>query len=160
MAAPLASSDDVADLWRPLSVAETAKANILIAQASALLRRAVSGLDTLVSSGAVDATLVTMVVTNAVLRVMQNPAGVTQQTAGPEAASWTGARAAGKVVITADEIATILPVSTVPTVDGAFVGTAWVRNPLMNPRVLAGEGAPGMVGGSPYAEVPPTERWY
>lgn len=134
MAAPLASSADVAvKLQRSLSAPEAAAADVYIREASALLRRRVAGLDTMLISGDVDPDLARGVVTEAVVRVLRNPAGVSAQTVsgggGTETASWGASRAVGRVVITDDDVALLTPLTSDPTVGGAAIGTVTVRGP-------------------------------
>lgn len=114
MAAALATAADVAVKWRPggpaLTDGEVAYVTVLVGEASAKLRRRVAGLDALIAQGTVDAVLVIAVVTDAVLRVLRNPGGVSQQSIGPSSASFSGIRAAGQVVITDDDVAQLVPV--------------------------------------------------
>lgn len=125
MAAALATAADVQVKWRPggpdLTAGESAYVNVLIGEASAKLRRRVTGLDELIAQGAVDSVLVVAVVTDAVLRVLRNPAGVSQQSIGSSAASFAGIRAVGQVVITDEDVAQILPVDAGDV--GVAVGT-------------------------------------
>lgn len=115
MAGALATAADVAVKWRPggpaLTDGEVAYVTVLVGEASAKLRRRIVGLDALIAQGAVDGVLVIAVVTDAVLRVLRNPAGASQQSIGSSAASFAGVRAVGQVVITDDDVAQILPVA-------------------------------------------------
>jgi hypothetical protein len=140
MAASLATADDVAVKWRPLSPAEGQQVEVLLEEASAKLRRAVPNLDARIASGEIDTVLARSVVTNAVLRVLKNPSGVTQQSAGPETASWSGVRATGEVTITAGDVADVLPVVSGGS-RGSYVGTIWVTpGPPPAVRALDTEG--------------------
>lgn len=129
-----ATVDDVAVKWRPLTPAEEAWAQTLIDEASALARRGVAGLDDLVATGAVDPVLARRVVTDAVLRVLRNPAGVSMHTVGSETYQMSGAGTVGRVVLTPDEIADLRPPAASGTdgvgVAGAYVGTVRIgRSP-------------------------------
>lgn len=140
MPTTLAVPDDVAVKWRPLSTAEEQQVTVLLEEASAKLRRAIPNLDTRIGTGEVDAVLARAVVTNAVLRVLKNPSGVTQQSAGPETASWSGVRATGEVTITASDVADVLPATT-GGARGSYVGTIWTTpGPPPAIRTLDAEG--------------------
>lgn len=136
MVAPFATPTDVVTLWRPsnpvLSDPETTYVTVLLTQASALIRRGVSGIDDAIASGDVDADLVSMVAANAVLRVLRNPSGASQQSIGPESASFAGVKAAGQVVITAEELALLSPLSDGTTVGGSVVGSFRLARPRLH----------------------------
>lgn len=103
----LASPDDVAARWRPLTAAEKASAEAYIADASAYLRTQYPGIDSQITTGAVDAGVVTSVVANMVKRAMLGMAngGAAQQsqTAGPYSVSMTYSNPSGNLYITAFE---------------------------------------------------------
>lgn len=81
--APLATAQDVADIWRALSDAEAQQATNLLAKASALLRNRLGNIDDRVALfateptdvAALDPQIVANVVAGMVKRVMVNPAG-------------------------------------------------------------------------------------
>lgn len=94
MGAPLATTDDVADLWRPLTAgAETDRVARLILKASALLRQKVPWVDARMAAFGVDSTdptgldpeLVANVVATMCKRFLVNPDGATNtsETTGP-----------------------------------------------------------------------------
>lgn len=94
MGTPLATAQDVADIWRPLSDAEDAQAQRLIDKASARLRRrcrfdldaAIATYDTSPTDpSAIDPLIVADVVAGMVKRAMVNPDGATSvsDTEGP-----------------------------------------------------------------------------
>lgn len=111
MADPLATADDVAARWRPLSTQEQAIASVLAGDASVLLRQRFPGIDAQAASGAVDPDILTIVVSNMVRRAMLAPSdGITQQseTAGPFSHSQSYANPLGNVFLTQAEITLIL----------------------------------------------------
>ena len=100
MSAVLASPDDVADIWRPLTDAERARAENLIAKASAMLRAACPfDVDARIAlkdtdptdPDALDKAIVAAVVADMVKRVMANPEGVASksESVGPFSSSTT-----------------------------------------------------------------------
>jgi hypothetical protein len=111
MAIPFASSQDVADRWRPLTSAEATVADTLVADASALIRARFPGIDAQVASGGVDAQVLTAITANMVKRALIAPAdGITQQSEamGPYSQSQTFANPLGNVFLTAAEMTLIL----------------------------------------------------
>jgi hypothetical protein len=111
MGDPFADSSDVAARWRPLTSAEIGQADVLCADASALIRARFPGIDSQVTSGQVDSGVLTMVVAGMVRRAMIAPAeGVSSQseTAGPFARSQTFANPLGNVFLTAADLTLIL----------------------------------------------------
>jgi hypothetical protein len=153
-----ATSTDVSIKWRPtgpaLSTAESAWVDVLIGEASALLRRRLPGLDASITAGTIDATLARMVVTNVVLRVVRNPAGVTQQAVGPESATYAKSQAVGQVVVTDDDIA-VLTDPNAASVGGVLVGTVNVNGPWWEQVEAWGEHTAPW---SPAARIPPPWR--
>jgi hypothetical protein len=103
---PYAQASDIAARWRPLSTDEAARAAVLAGDASALLRAEFPGIDDQIASGAVDSTLLTIVVAGMVKRaLLAPPDGMTQQseTAGPYSQSQSYANPLGNVFLTAAE---------------------------------------------------------
>lgn len=80
--AELASPDDVAAAWRPLSTEEMGVAETLIEQASAKLRVEVPNIDSVAVEGSLKAQLAKTAIVNAVKRVLQNPDGWLSQSFG------------------------------------------------------------------------------
>lgn len=119
-----ATAAQVAAKWRTLTAAEAASVEAHLEEGSALLRRLIAGLDDAIADESVDAVLVRMVLTNAVLRVMRNPSGATSQTVGPESATFAGLNARPEVTFTEAELALLLPDSDTVSVGGAVIGTA------------------------------------
>jgi hypothetical protein len=104
-----ATLSDVEALW-PLSAgATTTRATALLRNAHALLNSRLPGLAANVADATIDADLALMVVVDAVVRVLANPAGVSSQTVGPEAATYTGVRTLGTVAFTDAELAVLSP---------------------------------------------------
>lgn len=112
MADPFASPYDVAVRWRPLTAAEESVAEVLVFDASTLIRQRFPGIDGQVTSGAVDPDILTMVVAGMVKRAMLSPTsdGVSQQsqTAGPFSQSQTYANPLQNVFLTAADLVLIL----------------------------------------------------
>jgi hypothetical protein len=126
---PLASADDVADIWRPLSAAEQTQATRLIGKASAMLRAACPfDIDVRIALAdtdpgnpqALDPTLVATVVAGMVKRVMVNPDGAAAktETTGPysSSTSFTSLRdpgsaqeTRGDLVVLAEDIQALRP---------------------------------------------------
>src|SRR5436190_810046 len=73
---PFATSDDVANAWRPLSPDEAVAVNNHLDFASEIIRSEVSGIDTRITDGAVTAGLVRHVAVSMVLRHLRNPEGL------------------------------------------------------------------------------------
>lgn len=110
MAIPFASAQDVAERWRPLSSVEESIADTLALDASALIRARFPGIDAQVTSGAVDADILTMVVAGMVRRAMVSPDdGVSQQSegVGPFSQSRTFANPLRNVFLTAADLVLI-----------------------------------------------------
>lgn len=124
-----ATTAQVAAKWRTLSSAEEAAAQAHLDEGSALLRRMVSGLDDAIADETVDAVLVRMVLTNAVLRVMRNPSGATSQTVGPESATFSGLNARPEVTFTEAELALITPAGEVLSSGGSVIGSLALGRP-------------------------------
>lgn len=102
---------DVETKWRPLpSSIEQNRATALLDEAEALLNVEIPSLAANIAAGVVSAVLARKVVTDAVIRVLANPAGVTMQTLGPESVQFTGVRTLGTVAFTKDELSTLHPV--------------------------------------------------
>ena len=85
-----ADAIDVADLWRPLTVDETARVTALIGHASVIIRGEVPSVDERLAAGTLDEALLRGTVVEMVLRRMQNPDGAKSvtTTTGP----WTTSR--------------------------------------------------------------------
>lgn len=108
MADPFATAQDVADRWRPLSTSEASTASTLTVDASVIVRAECPGIDARVTDGAVDAALLTQVVSAMVKRAMvggPDLAGVSneQETAGPFMRGTTYANPLGDLYLTRQE---------------------------------------------------------
>jgi len=103
-----ATPGDLAARWRPLAPDEEARAGVLLADASAVLRATDDTLDARIAAGVLDPNLVRGVVCAMVKRAMVaglDVEGVTQQsqTAGPYAASVSYANPSGSLYVTRAE---------------------------------------------------------
>jgi hypothetical protein len=111
MASPFATAEDVAARWRPLTPNELVIAATLVVDASALIRARFPGIDSQVTSGAVDPDVLTMVAAGMVKRALIAPEdGVTQQTegAGPYSQGRTYANPMRNVFLTAADLVLII----------------------------------------------------
>jgi hypothetical protein len=100
---------DVHAKWPLTSPMVETRADALLAEANALLGRELPDLAANITAGTVDTVLARMVVTNAVIRVLVNPAGVSMQTLGPESVQYAGVRTLGAVAFTDDELKLLTP---------------------------------------------------
>lgn len=114
MAAPLAISDDVVELWKPLTAQETVNVDAMLRYVSALIRAKVPNLDARVSAGTLDEDLVTFAAVMPVKRVLMNQDGVRQRSenTGPYSDSITvdSAISSGLLVVNDTDVAALLPV--------------------------------------------------
>jgi hypothetical protein len=127
-----ATADQVAaKLFRTLSAMESAAAEILLEEGSALLRTLVPGLDDALalSPPAVDVVLVRKVLSDAVARVLRNPSGASSQTVGPESASFSGLAARPELAFLASELAMITPPVAGLSAGGFAVGSIRLGRP-------------------------------
>jgi hypothetical protein len=111
MGIPFASHEDVEYRWRPLTPAEQDIADVLAEDASAVIRARFPGIDAQITSGAVDADVVTLVAAGMVKRAMIAPDdGVAQQSEGmgPYSQSRTFANPMRNVFLTAADLVLIL----------------------------------------------------
>lgn len=111
MAGPYATAADVAARWRLLNPDEQEIATTLAGDASALIRSRFPGIDAQVTSGAVDSTILTIVVAGMVKRAMIAPDdGLSQhsESAGPFSESRTYANPMRNVFLTQADLTLIL----------------------------------------------------
>lgn len=109
--AAFAEPDDVAARWRPLTPGEETVAETLCDDASNLIRARFPGIDDQVTSGQVDAAVLTQVVAGMVKRAMIAPAdGLSSQSegVGPYSRSQSYANPLGNVFLTAAEMTLII----------------------------------------------------
>lgn len=108
MAEPFAENSDVAARWRTLSAAEQARADVLLDDASAILRSLVPTVDAQITAGTLDPIVPLSIVCAMVKRAMQGPVdldGVTQSqtTTGPFSTGVTFANPSGDLYLTKSE---------------------------------------------------------
>ncbi len=103
MAAVYATASDVAAAWRPLVTEEESTATTLLSSASVLVRAKVADVDARISAGTLEAELVKTVVVDMVIRVLQNPAGVTHQQALEYSYSFAPGSTGRRLFLTGDE---------------------------------------------------------
>lgn len=172
MVVQIASSDDVEDMWRPLSDAERPRVDRLVLKASALLRQAVPWVDTRLARYAADPTdlgglapsTVATAVATMVKNFLVNPDGATNvsETTGPYSQSRGYALRGdkdirGELAVTGSILAMLTPavltksrlgvIGVTPAVlSPDVVGDGFGLSPL-DGQAYAGE---GWVGGSPW----------
>lgn len=121
--ADFATFEDIESIWRPLNDSEQTAATERLAEASALLRILVPGIDDRAAADPNLAILAKAKVVNAVFRVMRNPMGAKQlqEAAGPFSHSMSGMDGSGSngVFFTDDELM-VLRAST------AQIGSSYV----------------------------------
>lgn len=125
---PFATADEVRELIPRASLApeETAMVEKRIAQAERKIRRRIRDLDDQILDGSIDEQTVSDVIVEAVLRVVRNPEGFTQETDGNYSYILSSEHN-GKLYITDDEWEE-LGITANP---GAF----WVTPTIRTPRV-------------------------
>jgi hypothetical protein len=153
---PLAIADDVADIWRPLSSAEAARAASLCTKASILLRSEVPSVDDRIDlyataptdPAALPAEVVANVVAGMVKRVMVNSDGVRSksESAGPFARSMTFVESTAAAPATMGEL-------EVTESDLAKLTPRTPRNQMSSIRISAGL-APAALAIDPFQTVP------
>jgi hypothetical protein len=126
-AAPLASPDDVADLWRPLTSTEVARITNLVVKASSLLRQRLPQVDARIArfkadptdGGGLDPMAVATIVATVVKRFLVNPDGATNtsETQGPYSSSKGFALRGdkdirGELIVLESDVASLLEPST------------------------------------------------
>lgn len=108
MADAFATHADLADRWRTLSSAEQARADVLLGDASAIIRATVRGIDAKIAAGDLDALVPKSVACAMVKRAMQGPVDLdgvtqTQQSAGPFSQNVSFANPSGDLYLTKSE---------------------------------------------------------
>lgn len=108
MPAPFATVDDLPKGWRPLTLAEKARAEGLLGKASRAIRAELPSVDARILAGRLDPDLVTDVVCDMVRRqlstpVDREPATQVQQSAGPFSTGITYANPTGEPFLTKAE---------------------------------------------------------
>lgn len=127
MADPLATPDDLAGYWRPLTDQETDVAASLLAVSSALIRRRVPDVDAQIAAGTLDAAIVTYVASEmvrAAVEATSRPvdAKSVSETVGPFSTSVTY-EAASRLAVT-DDLAALLLDETPTALGSARLGAA------------------------------------
>lgn len=106
---PLATLGEVVELYGDMTAAEEQLSKGLLRRASAMVRGRFPDLAARMSAGTLDPMVVGGVVVNMVLRVLRNPDGLRSETVGPFTRSWDTATAAGLLVLSDDDLATLEP---------------------------------------------------
>lgn len=135
MQAPYATPQDVADIWHPLSEAETVVVTARIASASRLLARKVLGqtgtrLDDLITAGSVDGEDARDLVAEMAFRAASRPGFIRQESVTVDdgtVARTIDASVSGKsgVFVTDDELATLLSAWGVPDTGAFSIAPGW-----------------------------------
>lgn len=108
---PLAAVGDVAEQFGAMSGAQEQLTAVLVRAASQIIRSRRPDIDTQIAAGIVSGDLVALAVTNMVLRVLRNPAGLRSETVGPFSRAYDTTYAAGLLVLTPDDEKLINPVA-------------------------------------------------
>jgi hypothetical protein len=128
--ATYATTADLETKWQQaMSAAQLAAAQVLLDEGEAILRAHIPTLDAAVAAGTVQAVLVRKVLTDAVLRVMRNPTGVTSQTVGPESATFSGLAQRAELAFLAGELALITPAVEGLSANGYAIGSFRLGRP-------------------------------
>lgn len=107
--ADLATAGDVEARWRSLTAEEYRVANILIGDASGIVRVRVPSVDARIADGSLDPDVVRGVVARMVLRVMRNPDGKVQESIDDYAYRRADAVADGALYLSDEERSVISP---------------------------------------------------
>lgn len=125
-----ATSNEVAKLYGPLSEEQSEQVADLLARASAMLRGAVAGLHARLLAGEVDPVNASTAVINMVLRVLNNPRGLTAETVGPFRREFLREQAAQWLFVSPAEVELVTPPAEQP---GPKVRTIMARPGLAYP---------------------------
>lgn len=109
---PFAAIGDIREQFGAMTLAEESLAGWLIRAASNMIRSRRPVIDQQLSQGLVSQDMAALAVTNMVLRVMRNPAGLRSETVGPFSRSFDTTVAAGLLVFTDDEEQLVAPIGT------------------------------------------------
>lgn len=112
MTTVLATYDDVAatyELPMPTDAATRARVETLIRQATARLVALVPSISARIAAGTLDPDLPGGMVIEAVLRVFRNPAGATEQTAGPFSRRFAPLAAKNEIFFDPEQVQALLP---------------------------------------------------
>jgi hypothetical protein len=144
---PLAAIGDVADQYGPMTQAQEGLAGHLVRAGSALLRQrarqADLDIDADVAAGRLDPELPALAVANMALRVLRNPNGLRAETTGPFSRTYDTSAAAGLLVVTADDLASVATAPAVPDgLAGLGIGTIRVTPGLAPPVRASRWGGP------------------
>lgn len=113
--APLAAIGDVSAQYGSMTPAEESLAGWLLRAASNLVRARRPNIDQQIAAGTVSGEMAALAVTNMVLRVLRNPAGLRSETVGPFSRSYDTSVAAGLLVLAPDDEALLNPAATAST---------------------------------------------
>jgi len=111
---PFAAVGDVRAQYGDMTAAQESAAAWLIRAASNMIRARVPQIDAQIAAGTVGAEMAALVVANMVLRVMRNPNGLRSETTGPFSRAYDTTTAAGLLVLTDYDLATITPAEQIP----------------------------------------------
>lgn len=126
-----ATFQDVADRWRPLTTEEQAKVTLLLADAWALIKLRIPGIEARLGAipPTLDVNLVIMVQAAMVMRMMRNPDGYRQEQIQGYSYTRDDNSASGVLSLTADEIDLLE--------DAASSSGAYTIRPFYNPALTA-----------------------
>jgi hypothetical protein len=106
---PFATTDEVEELWRPLTDAELEVVEARLAQASRVIRHHFSNVDARITAGELDADLVADIAAEMVLRYMRNPEGVRSETIQDYSFTRDQTVSAGSIYLTEAEMTMLTP---------------------------------------------------
>lgn len=129
---PLAVVGHVVEQFGALTPAQETLTKSLLRAASAMIRGRFPAVDTLIAAGRLNPDLVALAVTNMVLRVLRNPAGLRSETIGPFSRSYDTKYAAGLLVLGEDELPLLTPTAVVTSL-ASPVGTIMLRPGMAPP---------------------------
>lgn len=109
---PLAAIGDVAGQYGSMTPSEETLTAVLLRAASQMVRARKPNVDQLIAAGKLNGDLVALAITNMVLRVLRNPAGLRSETVGPFTRAYDTTVAAGLLVLGPDEAALLEPSAT------------------------------------------------
>lgn len=123
---PFAAIGDVVSQYGSMTPGEETLAGVLLKAASNMIRSRRPLIDQQLADGTISRDMAALAVTNMVLRVMRNPAGLRSETVGPFSRSYDTTHAAGLLVFTDDEADLIDPTgdSTPPAAIGQITPKA------------------------------------
>jgi hypothetical protein len=98
-----------------------------------MIRARIPQVDVMIADGRLNPDLVALAITNMILRVLRNPAGLRSEAVGPFSRAYDTKYAAGQLVLGEEELGLLTPVVIDPSLAPFPVGTAWLRPGMAPP---------------------------